>query len=398
MLTRLYAHNFRCLVNFELKLGRVNLLLGKNGTGKTSVFDVLYKIQQFIAGNGKVLALFPGADLTRWQTSYQSSSNSYPFVSSGSNPIGYGGETLSPQSSSTQRFELDLEIAGANYAYSLLIEHDDERRRAKVKSETLLLDGKSLFTFGDGQAQLFHDDFSNGPHYPFDWTQSGVGVLQPRPDNRKLTRFRTEMKKIIIAGIHPMRMGAESREEESTLSRNMENFAAWYRFLSQEHQGAMLALFQELKAVIPGFSSFSVKEAGEAKVLKVLLEQPGGNGRPLSYDFSEFSDGQRALIVLYTVLYGLKDEGVSLFLDEPDNFVALREIQPWLNALTDSCGQGVEQAVLISHHPEIIDSLALSSGKWFSRDDNGPTRVRDAPVSTVEGLKPSEAIAREWET
>jgi predicted ATPase len=37
MLKRIYVDNFRCLVNFELKLDRVNLLLGRNGTGKTTV-------------------------------------------------------------------------------------------------------------------------------------------------------------------------------------------------------------------------------------------------------------------------------------------------------------------------------------------------------------------------
>ena len=41
---------------------------------------------------------------------------------------------------------------------------------------------------------------------------------------------------------------------------------------------AILTLFQELKKVIPGFNSFSIKEAGEASVLKVMLEKPGGNG------------------------------------------------------------------------------------------------------------------------
>jgi ATPase subunit of ABC transporter with duplicated ATPase domains len=178
----------------------------------------------------------------------------------------------------------------------------------------------------------------------------------------------------------------------------MENFVSWYRFISQEHQGAMLKIFEELKQVIPGFSSFSVKEAGEARVLKVLLDRPGGNGRPLAYDFSELSDGQRVLVALYALLYGLKDEGVSLFLDEPDNFVALREIQPWLCALTDSCGDGVEQTVLISHHPEIVDHLALSSGRWFERDNNGPARVSDKPKAQVDGLKPSESMARGWES
>ena len=70
------------------------------------------------------------------------------------------------------------------------------------------------------------------------------------------------MGKIIVAGIHPMNMSSESREEESALSRNMENFVSWYRFVSQEHQGAMFPLVQELKKVLAGFSSFSLKEAG----------------------------------------------------------------------------------------------------------------------------------------
>ena len=48
MLTRLYADNFRCLVNFELLLDETNVLLGANGSGKTSVLDVLGRMQEFI--------------------------------------------------------------------------------------------------------------------------------------------------------------------------------------------------------------------------------------------------------------------------------------------------------------------------------------------------------------
>jgi predicted ATPase len=293
---------------------------------------------------------------------------------------------------------LELQVGEANYQYSLVIEHDKDRRQAAIKNEVLMMDDKCLFNFEDGNAELFHDDFTPGAKYPFDWTQSGLAVLQPRDDNKKLTRFRKEIQKLIVVGIHPMNMDSESRDEANVLSRNMDNFVSWYRFLSQEHQGSMLAIFQELKCVIPGFNSFSLKEAGEAKVLKVLLDRAGENGRLLTYDFRELSDGQRVLVALYTLLFGLKDEGVSLFLDEPDNFVALREIQPWLTALTDSCGEGIEQAVLISHHPEIIDHLALSAGRWFDRDSNGPTRVTDKPKAQVDGLMPSESMARGWES
>lgn len=367
MITRLYADNFRCLVNFELRLSRTSLWMGENGSGKTTAFEVLYRLQQFLRGNLKVAGAFPSTDLTR------------------------------SLDSRDQRFELDLKVEDGTYTYLLLIEHDEDRRRARIKEERLEFNERRLFYFQEGLAHLYRDDSSVGPQYPFDWTQSGISVLNERPENKRLTRFRREISRLIIAAIHPMNILRDSREEESALSRNMENFVSWYRFLSQEHQGSLFGLANELKQVLPGFDSFSVREAGEARVMKVLMNRADGQGRPLVYDFSELSDGQRVLVALYAVLYGLKSEGVSLFLDEPDNFMALREIQPWLNALSQEVGSGIEQVVLISHHPEIIDYMADPSGVWFERESTGYVRVSEASTLRTNGLRLSESIARGWQ-
>ena len=59
MIQRFYADNFRCLVNFELKLDELNVFLGSNGTGKSSVFDVLLKIQSLVYRGRKVDEGFP---------------------------------------------------------------------------------------------------------------------------------------------------------------------------------------------------------------------------------------------------------------------------------------------------------------------------------------------------
>lgn len=41
-LRSLYIDNFRCLKNFEVKkIGNVNLIVGKNNTGKTSVLEAI---------------------------------------------------------------------------------------------------------------------------------------------------------------------------------------------------------------------------------------------------------------------------------------------------------------------------------------------------------------------
>ena len=44
--------------------------------------------------------------------------------------------------------------------------------------------------------------------------------------------------------------------------------------------------------------------------------------------FSEVSEGQRALIALYMLVYCALTPDRTLLIDEPDNFIALAEIQP----------------------------------------------------------------------
>ena len=81
--------------------------------------------------------------------------------------------------------------------------------------------------------------------------------------------------------------------------------------------------------------------------------------------FGELSDGQRALIALYALIHLAAGQGYTLFLDEPDNYVALPEIQPWLRELENVCGETVLQAVLSSHHPELIDYLGSENSCMF---------------------------------
>jgi len=112
--------------------------------------------------------------------------------------------------------------------------------------------------------------------------------------------------------------------------------------------------------------------------------------------FMELSDGQRALILLYSVLHFLLQEGRTVFLDEPENYVALDEIQPWLLSAADVVDGGSGQLVLVSHHPEIFNQWAVSHGLVTEeRDACGPVRIRKfSPPAT--DLTPAETIARGW--
>ena len=68
MITRLYADNFKTLVNFELPLGAMNLLLGANGSGKSNVLETIRLIRTFICDEVACTTLFPTRSLCRWDT------------------------------------------------------------------------------------------------------------------------------------------------------------------------------------------------------------------------------------------------------------------------------------------------------------------------------------------
>lgn len=369
MITRLYADNFRCLVNFELKLDRLNLLMGPNGSGKSTVFEVLRRLQSFVCGDCRIQQAFPTRDLTRWQQHHE------------------------------QRFEVNVALGEGDFIYTLVIEHDQQGTRCRIKEEKLTEGKTTLYRRELGNVYLYRDDGSEGPGYPFDWTMSALATIQSRPENSKLTAFRNQMSNLVIASISPINMQSISEYEAEQLSPRMENFVSWYRRVSQENMSSMLELFGELKEIIPGFSSFSFKDAGqEAKTLRVLFERENERSKSYSYDFGELSDGQRVLIALYALLHASSEKNLCLFLDEPSNYVSLREIQPWLEELRDVCGERFDQAVLISHNPEIIDIFGPSRGILFSRGAEAPARVRpEVPTDEDGGLKLSELVARGWD-
>ena len=45
MLTRLYCDSYKCLVNFEFRSVATRFLMGRNGAGKSTVFEVLELIR-----------------------------------------------------------------------------------------------------------------------------------------------------------------------------------------------------------------------------------------------------------------------------------------------------------------------------------------------------------------
>ena len=67
MLTRVAINNYNCLVGFELvEVPRRLLLVGSNGSGKSSLWEALVALQDLIVRGADVTDVFP----TRSQSGY----------------------------------------------------------------------------------------------------------------------------------------------------------------------------------------------------------------------------------------------------------------------------------------------------------------------------------------
>ena len=188
--------------------------------------------------------------------------------------------------------------------------------------------------------------------------------------------------------------GAEREEAEPDYE--LDNLAGWYRHLIQAYPEQNVSFLGSAREALHGFQSlrFSADEDGARRLRADFTGEKSGK---VSYSISELSEGQRCLLALYMILHFLIIKGHTVFIDEPDNFIALREIQPWLLAAEAAVEDSEGQLILISHHPEILNQWALGYGLRFFREGNGQVRTEKFRPDPKGDLQPSEVMARGWE-
>jgi len=404
MLKRLYIDNFRCFVNFEYKPERKQLLLGANGSGKSSLLDALRLLKGFLCDEKLETikaAFFRGR--TRW---------------------------LEAQN---QVFEIEAELGGDLYIYRLELQHERVpswfevgalKDRVGVLAESLKVNGMPIAEILDGQAIL----------YPRNPENSVKRQQQMRiPDGSILGSLggqREEVKIFVrwISDLPCLDLNPYAMERPTPLvgrprlASDLSNIGDWFAQykLDETHRKSVEQLSASLQEVLDGFISIEAKEpvlddpeddvqrtdeatlSGSEKEqqarkpleLQVTFERTGAI---VPLWFHELSEGQRCLIAIYMILHFLIEKGHTVFLDEPDNFISLREIQPWLLQAEAAADDSKGQLILISHHPEILNQWAHEYGMRMFRADGGPVQIEKFKTDYDDLMRPSEVVARGWE-
>jgi predicted ATPase len=341
MIRRLYVHNFRCLENFELGLADHPsvLLIGKNGTGKTTLGAALEVLQKIGRGTNRVESLVSPKDLPR-------------------------GRASAPM-----RFELEVDLNGVNYAYHLVLELPDRFREVRVAEERLQIDGEEVVSRELSRTLLKR----SRTEFSLDWHLVALPIIQQAPGSDPIYAFRKWLASALILRPVPRALRGGSEFGSLYPEPEVDNFGDWFTGLVGSEPASYLAIDKYLKEILPDFHSVKNRDVGEEnKSVYVRFSRSQENSE---FRIEELSDGEKCFFIFALAVAANEAYGPLLcFWDEPDNFLAPSEVASSMVALRRAF-RNKGQLIVTSHNPEAIRQFSDESTLLLFRKSHfEPTR------------------------
>lgn len=324
MIRRLYIHNFRCLENFELPItGQPSvLLIGKNGSGKTTVGLALEILQNIARGTNRVMDLVKPKDRTR------------------------GREDV------PMRFEIEAELNNKIYEYVIAFELPKDFKEMRVHEERLAVDGKPVYSRKLAQVSIAKDGRGKDAEFSIDWHLVALPLIQERSMKDPLFIFKQWLARILILRPIPSQIKGDSEQETLQPDSRLADFGAWFLALTGQFPAAYSKVEGYLRQVMPDLKDVQNPSLGkDYKSLVVQFSTPQGS---LKLPFEDLSDGEKCFMICALVLAANESYGPLLcFWDEPDNYLALDEVRHFVTALRTAFQVG-GQLIATSHNSEAI--------------------------------------------
>jgi predicted ATPase len=346
MLKRLHVHNFRCLENFTLQLDTPSaLLIGANGSGKSTVTAALRVLQQLARGANRVGQLVKPADFPR-------------------------GAANGPM-----RFEVEVELDGRAYVYALELELPSTLRELGVRAETLTCDGEVRFARQSSAVEVA----SRGGRGQFDVDAHFIAlpIVQAIDERDPIAQLRGWLARVLVFAPIPSQMTGVSSSSTLAPDLGLENLGDWFTGLMKTEPSAYGALTRALVEVFPDFRAVQNPSLGpDAHQMMVQFQV---EGRSLTLPFAALSDGEKCFFIAAMTLAAAEVHGpISCFWDEADAHLALSEVAHLVTQLRRAAGPRL-QLVMSSHNPEAIRMFTDESTWLLHRAHHlEPTRVSRA--------------------
>jgi predicted ATPase len=372
VIRRFYVHNFRCLENFELPISGQSsvLLIGNNGSGKTTVGLALEILQKIARGTNRVNNLVKPKDLTRGRTDV---------------PV---------------RFEIEVALKDRIYEYVIAFDLPEGFKELRVLEEKLTVGGQPVYTRKEAEVRLaevdqlrgritapdYHLPLSNmkASEFRIDWHLVALPIVQEQSQKDPLFIFKQWLARMLILRPIAELILGDSKQETLQPDTQVTEFGAWFAGLLAYAPSAYSKIDEYLKQVMPDLKD--IKNPVIGPDYRSLIVQFSTDQGSLNRPFEDLSDGEKCFMICALVLAANDAYGPILcFWDEPDNYLALSEVGHFVLALRKAFQPG-GQFIATSHNPEAIRRFSDENTLVLYRKSHlDPTIVRKLDELHLKG-------------
>jgi predicted ATPase len=349
VIRRLYVHNYRCLENFELSLADQPsaLLIGKNGSGKTTVGCALEVLQRIARGTNRVGDLVKLKDM---------------------------GRTDVPM-----RFELEAAVGAGSFRYSVAFEFPAAGlKELRIVEERLSAGTTPLYWREFEQVHL------DGTGFFLDEHLVALPIIK-HPARPVVYKIQEWLGRMLILRPMPSLITGDSEGDTQWPNPTVDNFGAWFSGLLGSSPSAYTTIDQYLRQVMPDFRDIKNPPMG-GEFRRLFVQFSVKDKGTLTLPFEDLADGEKCFMICALVLAASERFGpLVCFWDEPDNYLAPSEVGHLVVALRKAFQSG-GQFVATSHNTEAIASFSdENTFKLFRNSHLEPTIIRSVKEARASG-------------
>lgn len=382
MINAICVQNFRSIKDLTVRLGPLNVLLGRNGAGKSNFLDSL----AFLADATEMGAR--SAVLHENRVSFED--------------LVYAGERhqiIAIQIEAWDKrlgFHNDDDLLFYQVGFGL---NPASGRDVEVGIEQLwrvgrpfLVDGNALHRHGQAfdylpadrqpllhAAQAWREDSGGAEAFAWNMQRTALSQLLDRIRYPHAVALATALRQFKVFRLEPQAMRKPATVKyQAELQPNGANLAA---VLDEVDHDVLEAITGELRLAVPGLHSIKLEAAGPGQ--KVIAMREKNN---LTFYPHQISDGTLRFLALAAIAHGAV-AGPLLAIEEPENGISPARLFQLVELLRNHARAG-QQIILTTHAPYLVDRLQPEELLVFTRN-GGPT--------TLVELTPAEIAQRQQE-
>jgi len=378
MIEKIRIRKFRCLRDFEVRLGPLNFLVGANNTGKSSVLDALHLLSECLS---KPVGSVLNPDKYSRLRCFQAPAHE---------PICYSVEVrkgeLSHAATEADWPHAALVQSAARAQYSVALRHLPHDQ-VETDGETVHLStaqDELLATFerpADKPATVAMVSPQHGReflHMRRFFQTEGSLLYQLRWNGYGVVEWvRRAMLTTAKFALFPAAIRQPCKlEQNPNLRSDGQGLAAVLYSIACVRPQRFQQIKEILCRLIPAVADVTLPPAGELGMVTILFHETNG----AKVYASEASDGLLLFLAILAIAYGHEEEVGVVLLEEPENGVhpqRLRDIVRLLRAISrGELGLPPVQVVVTSHSPYLLDWCQKDEVIVFGRGPDGNVHAK----------------------